>query len=276
MAIRNLVVISDLHSGCRLALCPPEGANLDDGGHYTPSAIQKKLWKIWTEFWDWVKIATKGEPYAVAVNGDVIDGVHHRSTTQISHNLGDQEEIAYAILQPIRDACGGRFYMVRGTEAHVGPSSVNEESLAKRLQAIPNEAGQRSHYKLNLRIGSKRLIQLAHHVGTTTSMAYETTAGMKELAEIFADCARWNTEVPDIIVRSHRHRHIEIKIPTAKGYGIFFITACWQLRTPFSYRIAGGRIALPQFGGSLIRYGDRELFTEHFVRTIADPEPLVL
>lgn len=28
----NIVCFSDTHSGCRLALCPPEGVDLDDGG----------------------------------------------------------------------------------------------------------------------------------------------------------------------------------------------------------------------------------------------------
>ena len=31
--VNNLVVVSDLHCGCRLGLCPEGGAQLDEGGH---------------------------------------------------------------------------------------------------------------------------------------------------------------------------------------------------------------------------------------------------
>ncbi len=271
MAIKNVVVISDLHAGCRMALCPPTGAALDGGGRYMPSALQLKLWGIWREFWDeWVPTATKGEPFAVVMNGDVVDGVHHNSTTQISHDLEDQAAIAYELLKPITDLCEGRFFMVRGTDAHVGQSGVDEEKLARRLKAKKNEVGQHARFELWLKM-DKRLIHFAHHIGCAGSMAYETSAVMRELSEMFADSARWGNQVPDIIARGHRHRHIEVRVPTRNGYGIGFVTPAWQLRTPFSYRIPGGRVALPQIGGSLIRMGDRELFTEHHVLSIERP-----
>ena len=41
-----------------------------------------------------ILIQKNNEPYAVLINGDSLDGVHHNSTTQISHNLGDQAFIA--------------------------------------------------------------------------------------------------------------------------------------------------------------------------------------
>ena len=95
MTINNLVVVSDTHSGCRLALCPPEGIALDDGGRYIPSEFQQKMWVMWQEFWqEWVPRVTYGEPFDLVHNGDAIDGVHHNSTTQVSHNFEDQLRIA--------------------------------------------------------------------------------------------------------------------------------------------------------------------------------------
>lgn len=274
--IRNIVIISDLHAGCRMALCPPEGAALDGGGRYVCSALQLKLWAIWRDFWDvWVPAATKGEDFAVVANGDLVDGVHHNSTTQISHDLEDQADISYALLAPVVDLCKGKFYCVRGTDAHVGQSGVDEEKLAKRLGAVKSDTGNRSRFELWLKM-EKRLIHFAHHIGSSGSAAYETSAVMRELAEMYADSARWGNQVPDIIVRSHRHRHIEVRVPTKNGYGIAFVTPGWQLRTPFSYRIPGGRVAMPQIGGSLIRYGDRELFTEHRVCSIERPPAVQL
>lgn len=276
-AINNLVVISDTHSGCRVALCPPEGANLDDGGRYMPSAMQLKLYAYWREFWDvFVPEATRGEPYDLLHNGDAIDGVHHGSTTQISQNLEDQGDLAFSLLKPIVDKCkkrGGRYYHIRGTEAHVGKSAVEEERLAKRLEAIPNDQGQFARYDLWKMVGPK-LVHALHHVGTTGSAAYEATAVHKELTESFVEAARWGHRPPDVIVRSHRHRHIEIQIATGDeggrtGRAIAVVSPCWQGKTPFAWKIPGARLSTPQFGGIVIRYAHDELFTRAFVRTVA-------
>jgi hypothetical protein len=272
--INNLVVISDTHFGCRVALCPPEGVELDDGGQYKPSALQLKLWAFWRHFWDeFVPEATRGEPFAVLHNGDAIDGVHHGSTTQISNNLEDQGNLAVSVLKPVVAACDGRYYHIRGTEAHVGKSAVEEERVAKRLGAIPNELGQHARYDLWKMVGPK-LIHALHHVGTTGSAAYEATAVHKELTESFVEAARWGQRPPDCIVRSHRHRHIEITCATGQadgniGRALAVVTPAWQGKTPFAWKIPGARLATPQFGGIVLRYAHGELFCRSFVQTVA-------
>ncbi len=268
----NLIIISDTHCGCKLALCPPEPIPLDDGGTYTASKVQLKLWEWWQEFWgEWVPKVTKGEPYAVVTNGDTLDGVHHGSTTQISHNLGDQANIAEAVLRPIVELCEGRFFMVRGTEAHVGKSGAEENRLAKELKAIPNAEGQHARHELWIEIGDC-LAHILHHIGTTGSSAYESSAPQKELVNAFAEAGQSGDRPPNIIVRSHRHRHIENRLVAENGYNYVFVTAGWQLKTPFAYRIAGARQSQPQIGGSLIRQGDEDYFTRHFVKRLARPK----
>jgi hypothetical protein len=263
--ITNLVDVSDIHAGCRLALCPPDGARLDDGGLYHPSGFQKKLWSLWRIFWDeFVPEATKKEPYAIVINGDAREGIHHRSTTPISHNEEDQEEIAYQLLKPLVDKCKGEFYMIRGTEAHVGPSSVAEERLAKRLGAKVNQEGQYSRYELWKRLGPK-LVHVLHHVGTVNSQAYETTALHKELVEMFVEAARWRRPPPDVILRAHRHRHIETAIATGgekgeTGRAYAVATPSWQGKTPYAWKAAGARNSTPQFGGVVVRWSKNELF----------------
>jgi hypothetical protein len=71
-----------------------------------------------------------------------------------------------------------------------------------------------------------------------------------------------------VVVRSHRHRNSEIRLPAKWGYAIAFVTPAWQLKTPFVFRIPGGRTSTPQIGGSIIRLGDEELHTRHFVQDI--------
>jgi hypothetical protein len=257
----NLIVVSDTHSGCRLALCPPGGVRLDDGGLYYASEFQQKLWALWREFWDeWVPRVTHGEPYDVLHNGDVIEGVHHNSTTQISHNIEDQLAIAELVLGPEVERCkalGGTYYHVRGTAAHVGQSSIHEEMLAKRLGAKPNDQGQRARYDLWKRVGNV-LVHAMHHVGTTGSAAHEASAVNAELTAEYVEAARWNREPPDYVVRSHRHRSIAVDLDSAKGYAAAIVTPGWQGKTPFAWKIAGARISEPQFGGIIIRQGDEE------------------
>ena len=263
----NIVVISDTHCGCQLGLCPGRGVRLDDGGRYLPNRLQRVMWRWWEEFWqEFVPEATRREPYVVVHNGDMIDGRHHRSTTQVSQNLSDQVNIARAGAAP---GAGGRpLFVVRGTEAHVGPSGESEEQLAHDLGAQADEDGRYARWELWKKV-SGHLVHFLHHIGTTGSQAYEATAVHKELVEEFDESARWRQQPPACIVRSHRHRHIETRIPTSEGDAIAVVTPGWQLKTPFAYRIPGARLSVPQVGGLVVRYAHGELFVRPFVRVPA-------
>lgn len=262
--IKNLIVFSDTHCGCKLGLYPVnEIIRLDDGGHYRASEFQEKMWSLWRSFWDeWVPTVTHGEPYDLVHCGDAIDGVHHRSTHQISHNYQDQFRIARTALQPIVDACkrrGGTYHHIRGTEAHVGQSAVYEEMLAESLGAKPNSQGQYARYDLWKRVGdsSGPLVNLLHHVGTTGSAAHEASAVNAEFTAVLVEAARWRRSPPDFVVRGHRHRFIAVDIETATGHGASIVVPGWQGKTVFAFKIPGARISEPQFGGLLIRQGER-------------------
>ena len=171
------------------------------------------------------------------------------------------------------ERCEGRYSHVRGTEAHVGQSGAEEERLAQRLGAIPNEQGQHARWELWKRLGGA-LIHFSHHIGTTGSSAYESTAVYKEMVEAFVEAGRWGDEPPQVVGRSHRHRCLETRIPTKDGYGISVVTPAWQLKTPFAHRGAGARQARPprpRIGGGLIRHGDEELPTRFKVWRIERP-----
>jgi len=268
--VNNLIIVSDTHCGCRLGLCPPEPISLDDGGTYHASSFQRKMWVWWREFWDvWVPEVTRGEPYDVLHNGDAIDGVHHGSTTQISHNYEDQIVIAERVMRPEVEKCvktGGTYYHIRGTQAHVGQSGVYEEQLAKRLGAKPNEHGQHARYDIWKRVGNC-LVHALHHIGTTSSAAHEASAVNAELTAEYVEAARWHREPPDFVVRSHRHRSIAVDLNSAKGYAAGVVTPAWQGKTPFVWKVPGARISEPQIGGVLVRQGDEEFFYRRWVRS---------
>ena len=217
-----------------------------------------------------MSIVTRGEPYVLVINGDIIDGRHHRAVTQLTHNLSTQRELAYELLAPVtllNSALAG-LYVVKGTEAHVGPSAEEEETLAKELKAIPEEETDScARYELWLRMHNETLIHFTHHVGTTSSAAYESTAVYKELVEAFNEAGRWGEEPPDMIVRSHRHRSFRVGVPSDKGESTAIVTPGWQLKTPFVFRGTLGRAGQPHVGGWVIRTGDEDpIYARVFTR----------
>ena len=269
----NVVSVSDLHCGCRLGLCS-EAAPLDDGGEYRPSKFQRKTFEWWSEFWSkWVPQVTKREPWALVVNGDALDGVHHNSVTQISHNMEDQLRIAEAILAPVVRKASA-YYHIRGTEAHVGKSGQFVEMLAKRLGAIPNEEGQHARQSLFARVG-KHLVHFAHHIGVSSSPFAKSSALQRELTRGYVQSGRWGDEPPVMYVRSHRHVCSEVREPSRDGWTSTVVTPGWQGSTPFTHRL-GLSIEMPEFGGILIRSGDEEIFTRAKVWRIERPKEVVI
>lgn len=222
--------------------------------------MQMKMWEFWTEFWDvHVPALTHGEPYDILNNGDVLDGVPHGAVGLISHDIQDQANLAVRVLEPIVDKClasGGTYYHIRGTEAHIGKGAQDEERVAQRLGAKPNDVGQYARWDLWKYVG-KGLIHAMHHVGTTGSRAYEATAVHKELVEEWVEAATNGERAPDVIVRSHRHRCMWTGIPSNLIDGVedsqAIVTPGWQAKTPFVWKIPGGRLSTPQFGGIVIR-----------------------
>jgi hypothetical protein len=253
---RSIVVVSDLHAGCRMGLHPDREVQLQGGMLSQPSILQRKMWTHWRTFHDeFVPSVTKGEPHILISNGDEVDGRHHGSTTQISQNLADQQTIAEACLRPEVEKAH-TYYQIAGTEAHVGPSAEDAERLARALGARPDPDGQHARPFLWLELVG-RLIHFAHHVGGTSSRGYEMTAPHAEYCAFCEDAGRWHRPAPDLIVRAHRHRYCKPTSHGANGECGCVVGPGWQLKTPFVHRLMGGRASEPQIGGLVIRVGGR-------------------
>lgn len=229
-----------------------EAVNLDGGGVYVPSHFQSWLYARWKDFWEWVEVVTGGEPWDLVVNGDALDGVHHNSTTQISHNLADQAAIARDLLGPVVKKSAA-YYHIRGTEAHVGRSGAEEERLAHELGAIPDDDGNFARWEMWHKMAGPNdpVVHLTHHISTSGSSYAEVGAIGRELVEMQVNKGRWDANGADMLVRSHRHRCGEVAIYGARGRQTSVVTPGWQGKTPFVYRI-NARMAVPQFGGIVI------------------------
>ena len=119
-SIHQVVVVSDLHSGDALSLCPLEGFRLDDGGWYKPSKIQRDLWEYWRKFWDtYVPMWTRGEPYGIVFNGDSVEGCIRGASHPVTSNSETKREVFHELMAPeVKKAT--HYWHLRGTEAHVG------------------------------------------------------------------------------------------------------------------------------------------------------------
>lgn len=265
-------------------MMPKHGFKPDQGGLVLPSRLQKIMYSWWEQMWsEWLPIATKGEPFGIILNGDGVEGEPFHSTANISSNQADQVKIAVEVFTPLMALCDVRFKWIRGTEAHVGKSGCTEELAAQKLGAVPGQDGEFARFALWQKIGDKKvrepgLAHVLHHIGTTGSSAHESSAVNAELSGEFVEACKDGERPPDIVVRSHRHRWCEVRIgPIKIGNEYRFATATvtpgWQLKTPFAYRVAGGRITTPMFGAVLMRHGDRQVFTEPWVKKLKRDEP---
>ena len=245
MAKEIWAIVSNLHCGSTLGLCPPEGIQLDDGGWYTPSIEQKELWLKWEEYWDLVKAEVKkGDRLFIALNGDIFDGDHHGTAQIVTKNLASvQHEIALATLKPALALSHHGIVVIRGTEAHVGASGAYEERLARDLEAVPNPVnGTRSHWHFQAD-SNGTIIDFAHH-GSVGKLPHTRSNPAKTLAmKITQAAVRYGIAIPDLAIRSHAHQEAD----TYDDFPVRVIqTRGWQLSTAFVHRIAAG--SLPEIG----------------------------
>ncbi len=272
--MKAIAIFSDTHVGSYAGLCPPSGIHLDNGGTITPSKFQDTTWRMFEDFWGrFVPATTRGAEKVIVVhNGDAIDGNHHEAV-DIVPSVQSQEAAAIEIFRPIVKRYPD-FYMVRGTEAHGSKSEQSTERIGKELGAVgDSEAGIFSWWQLWLDLDGV-IVQLAHHIGTTSSAAYETSAPMRELIAGMVEAEQWGQPMPRVFVRSHRHRFVPVSVPSKQGRIHLIVTPAWQLRTPHVERI--DRMRLPHIGGVVILVDGGECQIREKLYPIAPPQPIRL
>lgn len=264
-----IAVVSDLHCGSTVALCPPS-IRLDDGGEYVASKAQLWVWRNWLDFWqkvDTQRTSKRADLYIV-VNGDATEGSHHHTTQILSGNPTAQAAVVDACLRVPLALKPDRIWFIRGTEAHVGPSGAYEERIANGLKKdgypVVVSEGTASHWHAKLDVQGVRF-DFAHHgrVGTRPWTKPNVTANLA--AEIFMDHARHGIPHPHLAVRSHMHQLVD----TYDMHPVRVIqTPAWQLATSFIHRIAPGKLA--DVGGIIATVDDGQLSVE---KLIYHPDP---
>ena len=160
-----VVIVSDLHVNSTVGLCPQRVA-LDDGGTYQQSKAQRWIYRCWLDFWQHVDNLPRSALYVV-LNGDLVEGLHHGTTQLVTHNEETQLGMALQLLEPVA-RLADYLFIVRGTEAHTGPSAFWEEHIAEDLSAVRDEVGlTASWWHLPLTVEGVTF-DICHHPQTTS------------------------------------------------------------------------------------------------------------
>ena len=229
---KSVLFLGDLHCGSAYALCSKNPTIGDTGGEWKPNRLQTKLYDIWT----WMKDSLTQKPYAVILNGDLIDGANAKQIGQQSWttDINDQIKDAYNLISEFKPK---HFLMTRGSGYHVQKDATShEEILANMLNCTPysgyfrsSEKVQdydnsrnritRTDYYLNFSIYGK-VFSVTHHIGFNRWFAYRTTALAREMADMeFLRGRYWKPEdMPSVIVRNHVHYFVYVRFATQHGF----------------------------------------------------------
>lgn len=242
-----LAVVSDLHAGSSVALCP-EVVPLDDGGEYRASKPQAWLWSCWLDYWQRVRAVRSeyGADLYVIFNGDLVDGDHHNTSQLLSRNPNAQASVLNSAMRVALDEKPDRLFIVRGTEAHVGHSASAEERIAdglrrdkRPIQGDP-ETGTASWWHLRMEVQGIRL-DVTHHGRTGMREHTRGSAAVLHAHDILLAHVKDGHAPPHLCLRGHYHKfndsHDAAKVTRV------ITTGAWQLKTGYVHKVAADSLA---------------------------------
>lgn len=234
-----LVVISDLHVGSTVGLCPPM-TELADGSYYLPNPVQEWTWNRWIAFRTHIKERLGGRSWGLVINGDVIEGNHHKTKEIIHPDTGIHVKTAIEILEPLAKEAKAT-YVVRGTECHVGTA---EGAIGKVLggQAAGKEHSAH-HWSVEV---NGCLCSFKHHIGSTARTWTRATALGASLANERLEALNAGRPIPRVVARAHRH------VPGLymEPGGMLVVTPAWQALTSHGWKAVPD--AIPWVGGVIL------------------------
>ncbi len=278
MARYALVFLSDIHAGSTVGMLRPEGVQTDDRNWIKPAPIQDWLNAKHEEFVADVARLTDGYSRHLFLNGDLTEGVHHRTHQIISPDKGVHVQAAFDVLDKgILTVGFETVHLTRGTPAHVDNAAGLEKSVAAKLNA-------EGHPIMRDPISDSFVwpFVYAEFGGVLVDVRHHGRAGQREhtrkaYSALYAQDI-WQSHVasgrrpPDIAVRAHLHRFIDSG-PDHRGLTRAIQMPCWQLTTQWVRRI--GAETLPDIGGVVVLIDDGRVHVEPLLyRPEPDPQPI--
>lgn len=235
-----LAVESDMHGGSTVAPCPPR-VRLDDGGVYEASALQNWLREQREAYWKAIGALQrqhKADLWYIS-NGDACEGNHHNSTQVVSTHPEPQKYVLKKLMQPMEALSPSRIFIVRGTEAHVGPSGASEEALAERVKAERDpDSGNWSWWDLTLNVHGT-IHNFQHHGKMGGRINLKLNVMIASAWEIFNEYTARGWTPPHVVWRSHLHRYGD----THDAAPVRLIqTPAWQAKTAYVHKVAANSL----------------------------------
>jgi len=228
--VRHILAVSDLHCGSTVGLCPPD-FKMCKGGTYGLNRSQQWLWVHWCKLTRQAVEAFHGEPFALVVNGDLIDGNHHGTQEIWSVNLQDHANAALELLAPIVAKAAATFVVV-GTESHTKEA---EYGIAEYLKAAPDNDNQcPAHNQLNLSVGEHRYpVRFVHHISTTSREHLRASRLSIHLSNTRTAASDAGHTPPKMLVAGHSHvadvyQRLDLACVTLPA---------WQLLTRYGHKV---------------------------------------
>lgn len=228
------VTISDLHVGSDVGLFPPGYRTIEKQIPISQSAFQEWLWACWLEIPAVVKgLAPTAKRFILVINGDVIEGIHHRSTEiKVAHKADMDAAMRQCVKQLASAMRWKGFLLTKGTECH---SDLAEVGLGEYLGPdVPVMDKLRvSHNGINL--------MWRHHMSTTSRVHLESSALRNEWGQEAMEAVRCRYPAPDVLTMAHRH----VPDLLQNGQSIIGVTGPWQGLTRYGHKVARHGVAKP-------------------------------
>lgn len=231
-----VLCISDLHVGSTVGLWPKDFVS-NEGNLIGQNLFQKWLWECWEDMLVWAQKVIGKDQFDVVVNGDLVDGIHHKTLQVMTADVADQSDACRQVLGFLADSCH-KLHLVKGTECH---SRNDEIRLGKYLGATKDPVtGHHAWDVLDLHVNGT-LYNFAHHISATARSYLEASAHSIALGALSHARARTGKEVPKVMVRAHRHRHGIWD----DGNQCSVITGAWQGLTRYGYKVVPDAVPQP-------------------------------
>lgn len=231
-----VLLMSDLHIGSTVGLWP-SGFVSNEGYSIGQNKFQAWLWKCWLDSQEWWKRIIGKDEFELVINGDLVEGIHHRTLQVMSPDVGDQTTAVLEVLSVLAGkAC--RVHVVKGTECHTRNDEIRIGSALNGT--IDPKTGQHAWDIFDIEVNGT-LFNFAHHIATSSKSAHEAGEHSRNLTDVTHCRARTNQRVPKVVCRAHRHRHGVWN----DGNQISIITGAWQGLTRHGFKVVPNAIPQP-------------------------------
>lgn len=228
------IVVSDTHCGSEVGLAPPL-VKLRAGNEvrFGKNLHQVWLWQCWLSAISQVSQIVGNDRAALFINGDAVEGVHHRNEKElIAADMDRHIDMAIECLRPFSMLASDTF-VVKGTECH---TQGLEDLLAQELEAVSGKAKEKWLVEIN-----GCLVDAAHHMSTSGRAYLEASAMSIHMGNARVNSVRSGHKVPKVFLRAHRHCGGYF----SDGAGLFCVTGGWQFLTRHGHKVVTDSVPSP-------------------------------